>query len=465
MYSVLIYLWLMPLTTFVFPWRTDHDIERLMQLVVFVITGVEFLVIQLTSGSEPRAGVQPRLAVFLALLATLALISTARAASAHSWMELALWCGLVLSALSLAQAVADDRVDEIVWGCVATGTTYALLMFGLCVMISLGGAPLLRTELFPGYSNYRFYNHVQTVLIPLLAAVSLYRALPRWASTFAYAALAFNFSMLLFTAGRATWVGLSIAWLFVFLIAGHQARRWLQRMAYAAMIGVGLYALVFVALPYLCGAPTDVSAADVAANTMSINRRFYLWKLALQDLCESPWFGIGPMQFAHRLNSEAAHPHNVALQIAAEWGAPMLILVVIGVVRGLLRMATALRHEQDVNEANIGAGLFAACIGLGVDSMFSGNFVMPISATFIALAIGWSIAWTQQRMPDNDAKVLFLPRPLLVIVAFALLIIQLWLLLSVRVQIHDLDERLDAVRGNVILNDHISPRFWSEGWF
>ena len=59
-----------------------------------------------------------------------------------------------------------------------------------------------------------------------------------------------------------------------------------------------------------------------------------------------PLLGIGPMQFAALRSQVGAHPHNWPIQIAAEWGFPatvILLVLIIAVGRRIARCPNACR--------------------------------------------------------------------------------------------------------------------------
>ena len=162
----------------------------------------------------------------------------------------------------------------------------------------------------------------------------------------------------------------------------------------------------------------------------------------------------------------AAKLEPLTKQLAAEWGVPMLALVITFAAVGLWRMRRAVRAENCAQQAVVGAGLWAACVAVAVDSCLSGNFVMPMSQMWIALLIGWSAAWTRGRAPvSHESPRIAVPIAMMGALVTAALALQLWAPWAVRHQVSDMDGYLNTVRANVVRNDHDSPRFWSHGWF
>ena len=109
-------------------------------------------------------------------------------------------------------------------------------------------------------------------------------------------------------------------------------------------------------------------------------------------IVEHPVTGVGPGQFGlHYSETNAAHPHNTPLQLLAEYG---LIAGMAGVALGIAVVVFALRQlrsktrgEPDPTTASLVAALV---MGL-VDSLFSGNLVMPHSQVLFCVIAGWIV--------------------------------------------------------------------------
>ena len=251
------------------------------------------------------------------------------------------------------------------------------------------GARLNRAELFVGYDNYRFSNHAQSAAVPL-TVLAMTVAPPRsWLHPLAWFAAIGGFALLFTVAGRGTLVGIVTGAVLIGALLGRASFATLRHPAIAAALGLLLFALLFGLLPLLTGVTPEFSEGYYGARMGSVEARFFLWRIAQSYIERSPWLGIGPMHYAHFHNPEAAHPHNVYLQVAAEWGVPMLLLLVgLGVV-ALRRLALAVRRCPETRQRDCGIGLFLACVAIAVDGLFSGNFVMPVSQVWIAFTFGW----------------------------------------------------------------------------
>lgn len=446
----------------------DHDGQRIVELVLLAVTAIIIAaqaIPRWNSAAHPN-----RLAIGIAsALAALGVLSVLHAPVARAAvLEAGLLLALALFAIGIGLAAARLGIERMLAIPVA-----ASLLFVFAVAVRYAAAlsaqtPLLRDHLLPAYSNYRFFNHVQTVTIPLIlaaAAVGPIRVgLRRWAML----ALVLEFCLLFFTGGRATMAALGIAAILVAAVFRREAFRWVVRLGFAAALGAALYLLLFNAIPLLLGLPRDFFAADVIERSGAGvgSQREYLWSLAWQYIRESPLFGIGPMHYAHRINEEAAHPHNVYLQLAAEWGVPFAVLVLGLAALGWLRLLRAARSCSDPDRRALGISLVAAGVAIAVDGIFSGNFVMPMSQLWIAFAIGLSIAFVRSADTSSlEGRELAASAVARWAIPALCVASQIAIWQGVWPEILDVNARVDKVRAEIVHNSRDNPRIWSHGWF
>ena len=162
----------------------------------------------------------------------------------------------------------------------------------------------------------------------------------------------------------------------------------------------------------------------------------------------------------------------VAMPLKYAWGMPMAVGGLCLALIGLLRMWLALRRSSSSDQAQtaLGMGLIAACVAVSIDSMFSGNLVMPMSQTWVAVTIGWAIACGKSIRRDSGRldsleRAVRMPRIGLILLCSAALLFHAAMAAKVFDQARTLDDHLQFVRANIVHNDHDSPRFWSNGWF
>ncbi|GMV60650.1 MAG: hypothetical protein AMXMBFR72_37360 [Betaproteobacteria bacterium] len=463
--SAFIALALVPLGLVFFDLR-DHDGQRIVELVLLAVaTGVVAVHSMLRrDGAAKPTRRAIGIASAFGVLAALSILNSevARAAVLEAGVALA----LAMFAAGIGLAALHLCVQRLLVIPVA-----ASLLFVFAVAVRYGAAlsadvALLREHLLPAYSNYRFFNHVQTVTIPLIAGAML--AGPSRLRGWATAALVAEFTLLFFSGGRATMLALGAAAAVIAAFFRWKATPWLVRMGAGALAGAALYLLLFDWLPQWRGLGRDFFSGDLIARSEPGvgGPRQYLWGLAWQYIRESPLLGIGPMHYAHRINEEAAHPHNVYLQLAAEWGVPFAVLVLGLAAAGWFRIVRATKASTDDGERSVGISLAAAGVAIAVDGMFSGNFVMPMSQLWIAFAIGLSIAYVRSANASTTSagRVAASPGTRWTIAALCVAgQIAIWQ--GVWPEILDVNGHVDRVRSEIVHNVVDNPRLWSHGWF
>jgi len=272
-----------------------------------------------------------------------------------------------------------------------------------------------------------------------------------------------GFALLLAVAGRATLLGIAMAAVLVGVLHGRAAARLLGNLLRALVLGLVLFAGFFLLLPWFTGVAPVLSDTYYGSRLGSVEARLYLWQLALSQIGQSPWLGVGPMHYAHHPNPEAAHPHNIYLQVAAEWGLPALLLSLLLAAMAMRRFHQRIVDCTDTTSRDVGIGLQMACIAAAIDGLFSGNFVMPVSQVWIAFTVGWAWAWYRAQSAPQVANVvhrgIWRQAP-----AWLLLASQVWLCWSVWPELAALPEYLRQAREQVP-NLLSNPRFWSHGWF
>lgn len=440
-----------------------HDGARLAQLALALLCAIACV----ASGSN-RIGAKPwplAAGVLAVVAAALTAASVLHAAvPAFAVREVAMIVGCLCIAATLAGGA--ERRREFVLVVIAASLLYVGFVWLLVAAIHLGGQRLERAELFTGYDNYRFFNHVQTVALPLLAFGAAQAGLERRWRVAAAAALVGGFALLVSTGGRATLLAIAVGLAAAVVLFGRGAWPLVRATVPAAFAGMLLYALAFVVLPPWTGAMPDASEAYLGARESSVHARYYLWNLALEQVARSPWIGVGPMHFAHEVNLKAAHPHNVYLQVAAEWGLPMLALLLGSAGIALWRVVAAARRCGDASMRLEGIALFATWIAIAVDGAFSGNFVMPVSQVWIAFAAGWTIAWMRAARPEARPSAPYRRGMHAALAApWVVLALLVWLSWDIAPEARNLSQHLQAQIEKFPPTPRMSPRFWIHGWF
>lgn len=455
---LILYIGLLPLLLFLAPAYTDHDLERMAQVVglglVIVISGLRSRIV-----AEFRLPISKFLtAALVAFLATSYLTHIGPMALREFALVLVLIATVFASSSIFKESGDVLPLKALVLVC----APYALLVALVYSLALASGDSILVTELFPGFSNYRFFSHVQTVTIPLLALAAACPALSAIYRSCARLTLVSNFAFLYFCSGRATMLGVAVAGMFGAITFGKESKSWTRELCGGALIGAVLYVTLFMWIPSLLGTNLDAMTDMEFARGKSIEARWYLWGLALEDLLASPIFGIGPMGFAKQVNFEAAHPHNIYLQIAAEWGLPSLVLLLAAGGLHLIRIARIIRISSDLHHSAVGAALLATTIAVLVDGALSGNFVMPMPQTWIACLFGWTVAWVRGRSeaPAGYARDKWIGCVMWLVPTMC----AGFLFITCLPEFLDLQHRMQLVR-DAAPTPRDNPRFWSDGWY
>lgn len=458
LFVLVAFLTLLPLITPAI--GSAHNSGRLLETLLLLLSAL-CLVAKVCTTSL-RLGQWWKYGAACLILTLLSSVNAARPAIALR--EVALIVGLIALAVFVAHAV--QRYGFLVFSrvVVTASAMYALLVIVVATMVFANETAPNGWLLIVGYDNPRFLNHVQSVVIPLLVggAASL---TGRW-RVFSWFALVMSFVLLALSFGRATMLALASVTVLAAVLFPSMGWRYSSRMLIAAVIGGALYWSAFVAIPSLLG----VSVLGEIRESMGAtgdHSRFFLWRLALSYVSENPWLGIGPMHFAHRPNPTGAHPHNIYLQIAAEYGIPVLLLVVCAATVALVTAARRIRHGRIRCERPVAIGAFCACLSAAVDGFFSGNFVMPASQVWIAVATGllWGCLRSAQQADGAYGVDSLAKRFAIRTLAIVLLISQLWMFtMSLQEARSDVPRLAEPVKMDAALGLWW-PRYWLDGWF
>jgi O-antigen ligase len=452
-------------------WRA-HDVTRLAAVAMGAAAALGLMLWRPAPGPA-ASGHGP----LVALLIAVALLRGALAPDPEQALrEVASLLGLGALAVFLGQWARPEDLARTV---AAATAAYAVSMLSIVLVAagaSIGGmAHRMSWIEYFGYSNIRFYNHVQTVVLPLTLGVAALADAPRWRWIGRLGA-ACGCALLLHSGGRATGLALVIAAILLAAVGWRVggplrtfAWRWWREALLAALAGLLLLALVIT----LQGGWGNLAAGtqwDLARQDSNLER----WKLArfaLERAAEAPWFGIGPMHLSSLRGMSAAHPHNVWVQIAAEWGLPVLAVVLFALgltTRRLWRQVMQVGRAGDVQaqreRAAWGMLLLTTALAVAIDGMFSGNFVMPMSQLWIALLAAWMLAWSRAAHPVS------LPgaapaRPAAAWFAIGLIVAaQAGLVASITPDLRSWPQHLERTIERYP-NQVLNPRFWSHGWF
>lgn len=377
-------LWAVPFLTLLLlrlPYSA-HDLSRMAQVVVLLGVSLCWALQRTAAWREAR---QFRwIGAVLAILVGASCIHAAEPLIALR--ESLLWGGLFVSALWLASQWERSGIDAPLHGVTRGMVFYGLAVLAIWTMMVSTGEPLMTWEALFGFDNPRFLNHVLTPALALAAIAGAQVGVSnrRWA----WAAVGMGGVMLYLAFGRATPIALAIGVVATMAVWGRRAVRYAMALVLPAVLGAALMAILWNL--------TQTDGSELQSGKVeSLLARVYLVRQAEALWWSSPWLGVGPMHFAHVYNGEAAHPHNIYLQCLAELGLPATLLLASVTLYALWRWVHDLR-QVSVERLPQVAGLFTAAVGVLMDALVSGNFVMPLSQLWIVVTLGMMIAVHRQ---------------------------------------------------------------------
>ena len=438
----------------------DHFSPYDEQRLVFIFAVGMMLLFSHRQLATPAPGL-----LFLSF-ALLGLLSVAFSMTpSYASLEWSLWICLISFVVLLSRQLGDEvTICRLVLPLIAVG----MLLYGIVSLSTLfiawhyEGAPFW-PALIHRFANVRFFNQYQSWLLPLLPAL-LYSTVvmirPGLLKTLLVLYSIFFFSLLFYSGGRGTMVGLLAAGIVVLILFRRPGMRWSAIMIGYLSMGLLLAYHVFPQSSMAGVSSRIISQAMSNDASVLLSKRDVLWQQSLGMVEEQPWLGSGPMGFAAIGSSIAAHPHNFPLQLAAEWGLPATLALFSALGYALLTwLVFAYRRVKDPQcppwEKTYIISLSASLITAGVHSLVSGIVVMPISQAMLVLVSSMALGWYMryQQAPSQPTRLLLLWRPLAIAAA-------IWLMAMTTHQVIYFDEIMKHAE---LSQPGYQPRFWSRG--
>lgn len=289
----------------------------------------------------------------------------------------------------------DPALNLVLLWCGLACAIYLIVHLGLCLYALVQGIQPKLSQLFFGYNNHRFFNHVQTISLPLLVLFAL-RMEDLSRRYFWLGITVFWWALLFASGGRGSIVSLIFGSLLCGLLIKRDAMVWLKFFLSSAFIGLGVFFLLYVWIPTFrhlqpFGVFFDLVKRSIDNPTSS---RLPLWSRALELISDNPFFGIGPGHFSyHSADLEiAAHPHNWILQFASEWGVPALLALLV-VMYFCLASLVKLKSHAIAKDQLAHSAFLTGALAIIMDSMVSGLIVFPVSQLWLAVFFGTAWGW------------------------------------------------------------------------
>lgn len=430
--------------TYVYSEQTEmhpHDAQRIGQLVLI---GLAALLIS-TRGLQVSG-----------TLLSLLLLSGFAALSAGRWalIECIHLASLYMLAVLWSARLRVRPEPHLLMLCTALVGVYIALLLPRWAALVFENLNFHPHEFFTGFSNQRFFGHWVTLTLPLLV-VARERAETRSFHALLLDLIAGLWICFVFASGtRGSWVALLVVAL-ASTLAGTSGRAMASGMVRSAVLGTILYGLMFWLVPRLVSGEADLGGLSRIAEGAKLSGREVLWSLAIDGIMVRPLLGAGPMMFSALPNDFAAHPHNLVLQLAYEWGVPLTLLAGAFASRLLFRQFQKCREDKEP----LRVALLMCILGGLIQAQVDGLLAMPFGQVLFVLLCAWLAsldgrkAEQPEAMDTNDRSLGF--RLVLLLQVSALF----WLVSPELTRLEAWEEEtLDAAGTGLYF-----PRFWAQG--
>ncbi|WP_440617044.1 O-antigen ligase family protein [Cysteiniphilum sp. 6C5] len=262
---------------------------------------------------------------------------------------------------------------------------------------------------YPHFVNPRFLDQVVSFLLPLSGWYCLayyrknYPSIRRRVSMcFGLLAASCGMYIVIISQSRV----FIVEWIVVSIVGFLLWRQFLWRYLLWMLLAFILALLAYVMLSYL-QLEVGGSLISRSGDIMYYADRLALIKLGLSLSANHAYVvGVGPGMYPFYAYSDltvnAAHPHNIVILIAAEWGVLTAIIVFGLMVYLLVKLLCYLSHKQKrqdtvtqscyVNNQAFGMVVLFAFIAGGIDAMFSGVGIMPLSQVIFICMLAINIS-------------------------------------------------------------------------
>ncbi|WP_425316426.1 O-antigen ligase family protein [Stutzerimonas chloritidismutans] len=374
-----------------------YDQQRLGQLILLLIA------CPLALSKPPN--LSPKTILLIGIFFCLGAISSI-SAKAPSWAlkEWSIYAGLLLLSFSSSSITRNQTTQNLVFMAItACGTVFAAMFYTYYIIaLSVKITALDPYLLVYGFDNPRFLGQFQILLIPILAGLSVERRSSISLSVFLLIILILQWSIAWSLAGRGFLLAVLLSSFSLLIIHKRKHFRLIITLAATALAGLLLFSACFIGIPALLEIPHQ----QYDSLRVDLSKRDTIWLLALNMTIESPWIGAGPMHFAAARSHIAAHPHQIFLQLLAEWGAPATISAATVILYSFRKAISAVRASPAPMDAALWISLSGGLLLAQVD----GVLVTPYTQGWLAILSGVALArWAEGNDRNCFMKILILP--------------------------------------------------------
>lgn len=298
----------------------------------------------------------------------------------------------------------------------------------------------------PGYMNRRFYDDVQCMAIPFFISFVAAKEGALSLRVLSFLIVSYCYARGLMGGSRIYYYETALFTVLFPLLYRRAALHFLLIQFAAIAIGIALYFLLYA----------HAHHDDYAFSLTYLNHRAQLWLIASMLTLKHPFLGVGPMHFglyAYPIEITAAHPHNMLLFIASQWGLPVLLCVLF-LILGLRPVDCG----HPLRSMSILGSLLVGLLMMQADDLMQ----MPAGQMMLMLVLGLHLAYAQGRAPQITQKALsvsiqYLFLPLGLLSFLGILIIGIPLFMGADLSIFRF---LNACSFNCL----VAPNYWSQGF-
>jgi putative inorganic carbon (hco3(-)) transporter len=366
-----------------------------------------------------------------------------------AFLELGLFALLFIFALAISSAVILDETAvtaKLIWLVFC-----AIALYSIAFYINIF-RPFSNNLLAPGFSNLRLLAQFQAWTLPLVTLPLFFLAkTDRALRVMVYLFAALWWGIAFFNSAKGLAVALVFSGLLILMLMKDSgSRQWLLLQVKVVLLGLAIYLALSL---------VTTQGGYLTKLEDSYGSRLTLWRESLHYILQHPILGIGPLHLSNHVNGLGAHPHNSLLQIAAEWGIPAtLTILLLFVWGGWAWLKQSMADQQPMRIALT----FALSTG-AIYSLTSGIIVMPLSQIMMALVIGLILGIYQHKSAINSS--VSISSHWFLIIAIALILIRFNSVLFPEVLHLSRDEFVWIATHSQEGHIRLYPRFWQQGWF
>ena len=311
---------------------------------------------------------------------------------------------------------------------------------------------IIRRITFPGFSNVRFFSDYQSFMLFLLPPALRQLIRKGWVRVLGTGLVALYFTLALITGSRSLIASHLVLHSVLLLYLGNRYKSILfEHLRFWAYGGI-IFALLTWLLPLMLFSSSGDALVATSLARADSSLRTELWALAWQTIQAHPWLGLGPMQYAALPNPVAAHPHNLVMQFATEWGVPATLVLGWLISRQILIRFKTLTMAGLLEKDRTALALTCAGTALMLQSMVAGALNYPVSQVMAVLFFAYPIAQIKAETTKGSSQL-----HLVGSIALVMTLVTLTTLQSIQ-------QRNSCFYMTHWPSRHYAPRFWQQGW-